>query len=706
MSITEKELQYREWKSNPTFPNLKGRQLQHARIFVERIMSGDGFDKVLYPHQQEAILSVIYEGEIEGRWSSLLDIVTGGGKTVVIAGLISYFKQIRDIDHFLIVTPNKIVRERIFDAFDRKSPEYVYDDFTFFFNSNRDVKDILTAKVLKGARDAQGLHGVNIIITNIHQLYESRQSQVLEVMLSDNFTDKLVIINDEAHNTGAPEYREVLKILKRITYARTDLTATVNRLDGEQLDTYPAIYTYGVQRAMRDRTVKQIIATKPDIESVKMTYEEIDENDAVIRELDVKEVPWDTIEAELRRSGAVKFVTSKNARRQQLQIGKSCIEYQEKQVPVLDNEMCWQPLWMVVALSQKDAELIYETLKKAPFKYKEEEILSVHSRHEERNNRKAFLLGRKTKDGLSKEDKQLWEEAQKVRVIVCVSMLREGWDVRNISVITLFRKFSYTPIGGQIYSVYGQQIIGRGMRRIRPRDQLDFLFVVDHPAFNHDWLWQELSAEVYGEAIKPGDDINDEIVKEIDFPPQNVDDETDGEEEKKPDFDMQSVIDELPETSEVVPIKDWKRYFTELSFSTVRTRDAHQKITGLKHKDISDDRTAHIIPEEDINKEELLESDDEKIKNMSDRELGVYLETELRDLPHNVLKRTFRHVSTAELEKMVAALNWILHEKFNITMSELENADREVLDKIEFYMDELVEQYEKPEIVKGITEKE
>ena len=707
MSTTEKDLHFREWKENPTFPSLEGRQLQHARVFVQRVVTGDGFknDKYLYAHQKEAILRVIYEGEIGGKWSSLLDIVTGGGKTAIIAGLISYLWQVRDVEHFLIVTPNKIVRERIFDAFDKNSSEYVYEDFIFFFNSNKRVKDTLTAKTLKNARDAQGLHGVNIIITNIHQLYENKQSQALEIMLSEGFTDKLAIFNDEAHNTGAKQYREVLKLLKSIEYARIDLTATVYRLDRELLDTYPPVYTYGVQQAIRDRTVKQIVATKPDIESVKMTYEEIDENDKVIRKLDVQEVPWDTIEAELRKSGAVRFVTSKNARIQQLKIGKSCIDYQIKQVPILDNEPCWNPLWMIIALSLKDAERVYETLKKSPFKYKDEEILLAHSKQEDVENKKAFLLGRKSSKGLKGEDKRLWEEAQKVRVIIGVSMLREGWDVRNIAVITLFRKFSYTTLGGQVHSVYGQQIIGRGMRRIRKRDERDFLFVVDHPAFDHDWLWEMLSADVYKEHIIPGEEIKDELMKEIDLP-SSV--EEDGEEvgEPDPDFNIDEIIDGLPEVIEIEPIDDWERYFKNLQFETKRTQDGVQKITGLKHRYISNEMTEHEIPDDEINREEVVESADEKIKKMSDKELVAYLEEELNEMPYSVLHRTFRNVDTDELQKMVSALNWILREKFGFTIAELEEADRKKLDEIEFFMDQIIHHFEKPEIVKGIVGKE
>lgn len=203
-------------------------------------------------------------------------------------------------------------------------------------------------------------------------------------------------MNDEAHNAAAREYREVLKLLRRKTVARVDLTATPYRLDKQDLDTYPPIYEYQVQQAMQDNVVKHIVVTKPDIKSVKLQYEEWDDDNQVIRTLDAEEMPWEQIEKELQSSGAVKFVTAKTARRQQLQIAQSCLDYQKQCVPRDHaNNPQWNPLMLVVALSQNDAWQVYDTLQKPPFNYKAEELLLVHSKQDERQNEMAFLLSRK-----------------------------------------------------------------------------------------------------------------------------------------------------------------------------------------------------------------------------------------------------------------------------------------------------------------------
>src|SRR3989338_7646076 len=215
------------------------------------------------------------------------------------------------------------------------------------------------------------------------------------MLLSPLVVDKLVIFNDEAHNAAADQYREVLKLLRAKTIARVDLTATPYRLDKEDLDTYPPIYEYHVEEAIRDRVVKQIVVTKPDIESVKLQYEEWDEKDQVVKVLDAEEMPWEQIEVELRRGGAVRFVTAKNARRQQLMIAQATIEYQLKQIPpTLDGKWPeWWPLLLFVLPPEKDAKLIPQTVQKQPFRYKTGEVFLVHSQPDELAKQKTFFLG-------------------------------------------------------------------------------------------------------------------------------------------------------------------------------------------------------------------------------------------------------------------------------------------------------------------------
>ena len=695
---------YLAWKSKPDFPSLEPRQALLARTFIERIVGGEDFPVHLYRHQIEAILRVIYCGEKLNDWDALLDIVTGGGKTVIMAGLISYFWQVRGIEKFLVLTPNTIVRERVKDDFEVRSPMFAYRTFPFFFNSHSHTPERIVCKVLREGTDATSVRDANVIVANIHQVYEGRQS--LEMLLSDAVVSRLVVFNDEAHNAAAREYREVLKLLKSKTAARVDLTATPYRLDKEDLDTYPPVYEYHVQEAINDRVVKQVVVTKPDIESVKLQYEEWDEQDQVIRTLDAKEMPWDEIELQLKRGGAVRFVTAEKARRQQLQIAQSCIEYQEKQIPRgLDQKTPqWQPLLLVVALSQKDAQKVYDTLLKKPFEYEPDELLLAHSNQNERENKKAFLLGRKSADGLSAEDKELWEGTRKVKVIIAVSMLREGWDVRNIAVICLFRKFTYQKKGDRTYTVYGPQIIGRGLRRIRPPSEPDYLFTIDHPAFDHGWLWELLAAQEYAKPLNPNEEVRTENIKDI---PATASDKEQAEEGGKDDTQsteewVKNTLSALPEMQDIVPIADWKRHFTEFDFQK-RISSAMQKITNVKSQKLGSANTSHELPEDVVNTEGLNEGVVDANAPVPHEELIREISDDITHEPHQALMSVFRQETAKQLKELSDALDWVLKEKFGVNGAQgIATADDATLRKIRFQLPQILEEFRRPDVLLGI----
>ena len=701
--MTRNDPNYLTWKSKPDFPSLDERQALLARTFIERIVGGEDFSKPLYRHQTEAILRVIYCGEKLNDWDVLLDIVTGGGKTVIMAALISYFWQVRNNEKFLVLTPNTIVRERVKDDFEVRSPMYAYRDFPFFFNSYSRVPERLTCKVLREGTDATSVRDANIIVANIHQMYEGRQS--LEMLLSDSVVSHLVIFNDEAHNASAREYREVLKLLKVKTAARIDLTATPYRLDREDLDTYPPIYEYHVQEAINDRVVKQVVVTKPDIESVKLQYEEWDEQDQVVRTLDAEEMPWEEIEAQLKRGGAVRFVTAEKARRQQLQIAQSCIDYQLKQVPrdLEQKTPLWHPLLLVVALSQKDAQKIYETLLKKPFKYEAEELLLAHSKQDERENKKAFLLGRKSADGLSRDDKVLWQETRKVKVIIAVSMLREGWDVRNISGICLFRKFTYQMKGDRTYTVYGPQIIGRGLRRIRPPNEPDYLFTIDHPAFNHGWLWELLAAQEYAKPLNPNEKIEEQYIKDIPQKEPDAEKGKAGEDEQENTEDwIRETLSALPNAPEIVPIPDWKKHFTEFDFQK-RISSAMQKITNVKSQKLGSTNTSHEIPEDAINVEWLNEEVSGSRPSMPREQMIAELSDDIAYEPHQALMSVFRQETAEQLKMLSDALVWLLQEKFSVDGTQgIATTDDGVLRKMRFQLPQILEEFRRPEVILGI----
>ena len=99
-----------------------------------------------------------------------------------------------------------------------------------------------------------------------------------------------------------------------------------------------------------------------------------------------------------------------------------------------------------------------------------------------------------TEDSEETARKEAAEIAKKNKydAVVSVAMLREGWDVPEVAVVLPLRK-----MGSR---VYGPQIIGRGLRRVRrleiPEDEPQICAIVDHPKLEHQWLWDLLQAHV------------------------------------------------------------------------------------------------------------------------------------------------------------------------------------------------------------------
>jgi len=78
----------------------------------------------LWPHQWESFLRVIYSYEVLGKKTIgehglLLNIVTGGGKTAVIAAIVAWLRISHGVQKFLMLCPNLIVRDRLEEDFEK-----------------------------------------------------------------------------------------------------------------------------------------------------------------------------------------------------------------------------------------------------------------------------------------------------------------------------------------------------------------------------------------------------------------------------------------------------------------------------------------------------------------------------------------------------------------------------------------------------------
>lgn len=672
-SFKEHEKNFYEWCRQGYDVALSEMQKLKVKDFLKNI-DDPNFVPPLYRHQAEAVKRAIYSYEILGKKDLLVEVVTGGGKSVIIGGMIAYFMIVHDVNKFLVLVPNTIVRARLKDEFDPESKTFVYNTFQFFYNGTGDLAKRIVLHMMEAGKDPTGIRQASIILGNIHQIYEGKVS--LEIIQKN--LGNIIIFNDEAHNSKAENYNDVLNTLKPQRIFRLDTTATPDRLDGLHPDS-EKILEYGIKRAMRDRIIKRIIVCKPDIEKVKLTYKDTETG----KEIKAEEVPWEEIER--RKIKATRYITSEKPMRQQIAIAKQCLDYQKKTVALDDiGKPKWKPLLFVVAISITDAKNIAKVLENE-FKMK---TLLVTNESEDEEKEAAMTINRNLKDC-------------EYDAVVSVLMLREGWDVKNISIILLFRKFCYklNEYTGEKYSVYGQQVIGRGLRRIDPqnKDEWEQCLVVDHPVLKHDWLWEMLDADQYEGSLNPDELID---VKKIPEPKEF------GIEviEHKPEDvgnvigDIQDIIDGIPEPSKeaLKVIHEWQEYLDNCQYQMEQI-DIEQTIREIKKRKLASgfneqeafDEFKIDIPQ--INK--FTEFEVEQLKEMISNELGFICRDSLKEYDRNPDKRQ---------DIIYKVLIDHIKKRFLLGNDLFTIEDKNTLKKLWFAITEIREVFLDPALVEGI----
>ena len=596
------EAEFEQWV-NDGYPGIKHETFD----YIKHLSAPEDIRKpragTLWPHQWDAFLRVIYSYEIKRDDlahpnGTLLNVVTGGGKTAIIAALIVWLRLAHDIRKSVIMCPNLIVKDRLEDDF---SGGKVYRDRGLIPDRKFVTKDDFELTTLGSDRSGglSSLMGASVILGNIHQFYTSNasgQSNLAALMNGPEFA----LFNDEAHNSPAPEWERTLQKMNPKVALRVDTTATPDRADGKTPDS-AMIYEYSIQDALADRLVKTPVVYQPNIKTVELTYTDAQTGEKRA----VEEIDWD--EVDRKGINATQWVTDDLPMQQQMAIALRRLNEQQSRAVGR-----YHPLLFVVAVCKLDAQKAAKMLDNY-FKIK---TLLVTEDSSEDDRKKATELGRAARRG------------KPYRAVVSVMMLREGWDVPEVGVILLLRKFGSR--------VYGQQVIGRGLRRVRHTqikdDEPQICSVVDHPKLQHQWLWDIFSSKIRSDVGI--DDMFDETEdlpeppprQELDHPELMID-IPDPIEEEFEEF----IIDIPEETYEA--IKNWREVLESIAYPTQTVEITNQDIADIQGKELSDDgwTTHETMPsvndlhdggedfENGFEPPDLQEAIKDELLNMSDR---------------------------------------------------------------------------------------
>jgi type III restriction enzyme len=375
-------------------------------------------------------------------------MATGSGKTCAMALIIawSYFNRLREkdkryADNFLVISPNVIVYQRLEKDF---ADNRIFNELPLIPPSWRSIWD---TKVTLRDDDSPLRRSGNLIVNNIQQLYETREDEwspknVVDAILGRKpqkdlaktpvsltekikLLDNLIIINDEAHHVHDEQlqwHKTLMSIHSSLPTGLTlwlDFSATPKTQTGTY---YPWIVVdYPLAQAIEDRIVKAPL---------------------IVHRIDRKDPENINSENVVRKYGD--WITAALSR-----WNEHCNVYET---------VGKKPVLFIMAEKNQYADKLAEAIRKQKSKWTfnlpEEEVLVIHT-DTSGEIRKSDL------EDIRKAARDIDEKESRVKIIVSVLMLREGWDVRNVTIILGLRPFTSKA------EILPEQAVGRGLRLIR-----------------------------------------------------------------------------------------------------------------------------------------------------------------------------------------------------------------------------------------------
>jgi len=376
----------------------------HLRIpFDEVAIDEIGANLDLRPPNIEALNAIaLHFDAADGEpIEVVIDIATAVGKTWVAAGLIDYAAG-QGARNFAIVTPTRSILNKTLANFTPGNRKEVRGRSAAPLLV---TSDDFTSGAVKAALEDDSI--VKLFVFTVQQLIKpnektSRRVREFQEGLGQGLYDylhsvgDLIVIADEHHAYYGPKFSAAIRDLDAV--ALVGLTATVDPKTPKN----EIIYRYPLGRAIADGLVKTpVLVGRKD----------------------------DRTDIETQLLDGVSLLNVKRAA-----VEAYCRRFSLEPV---------NPVMFIVCQSIADADEVAEILRRPNFFGEEYEnaVLTVHSE-----------AGDAALDALALVE----EPDSKVRIIVSVSMLKEGWDVKNIFVVCALR-----ALASQVLT---EQTLGRGLR--------------------------------------------------------------------------------------------------------------------------------------------------------------------------------------------------------------------------------------------------
>ena len=440
----------------------------------------------------------------ENAWPKYaFKLATGTGKTkcMSLAIVWSYFHALREPDsemtmRFLVIAPGLTVYERLLEDFGGGK---IFDTDPLIPPA---WKSDWHLNVIQGNEPGGASNGV-LYLTNIHKLYPKRQTKragrfhafmgpavtptrALDIgaALRERIANesRIMILNDEAHHVWHPE----LAWPRAIEHFHQE---------GERRHGNGLVAQLDFSATPRDQSgtpLLHIVCDTPLGEAVDAGIVKV----PIIGRANLQEAPSDNAAERYREHLVTGY------KRWQ----RSCAEWEEVGKKALLFVMCE---------STNAADEIAKVLNTdAQFAELNGKTLNLHTNLKGKINRRGEFIEneREMNDAELKQLRRLSRELDSdenpYACIVSVLMLREGWDVKNVTTIVPLRPFTANS------QILPEQTLGRGLRRMTPPgadEVVERVVVIEHPAFEQ--LYQDaLGIEGVTPIVTPVDSIRPTVV--------------------------------------------------------------------------------------------------------------------------------------------------------------------------------------------------
>jgi len=433
----------------------------------------DKYDLMRFDHS-----GAVSAGMFDETWRRfVVKMATGAGKTKVMSLVLawSFFHKLYEpaselARNFLVITPNIIVLDRIYKDF--QGLRIFFDDPVLPDNGvdGRNWRDDFQLTLHK-QDEVRITHPVgNIFLTNIHRVYAGDDippspddDNTMEYFLGKRPTgattdskvdlgmivrdiDELMVLNDEAHHIHDPRmawFKSIEDIHNRLKQKgdalalQVDMTATPKHNSGAIF--VQTIADYPLVEAISQNVVKHPVVSDAASRAKLTERQSAKYTEKYTDYINLGVVEWRKAYVEHEKMGkkGILFVMTDDT--------KNCDDvaaYLEGNYPDLKGA--------VLVIHTKNNGEISE----AASGKKEEELKLLRKQSNEI-------------DGLDSP----------YRAIVSVLMLKEGWDVKNVTTIVGLRAYSAKS------NILPEQTLGRGLRKMYPGGIEEYVSVVGTDAF-------------------------------------------------------------------------------------------------------------------------------------------------------------------------------------------------------------------------------